>query len=70
MNRIFISKPLFCLSKKYYATGEVAIEFIIQDNQDISSHINLTVKDTQLAEEFKLKEYYDVSFTSKEKEVV
>mgnify|MGYP001600839187 FL=1 len=57
-----LSKPLYCLSKKYYAGGEVVIEFVTLDNRGNSAKIEAAFKTKEEAEFFELKKEYSVDF--------
>jgi len=59
---IELDKPLYVLSKKYYAGGEVVIEFVTLDNRDNFAKMEITFKDKQEAEKFELKKEYYVDF--------
>ena len=60
---IKLKEPLFVLSKKYYAGGEVVIEFIVLNNQKVNVVMTLTFKTKEEADIFELKKEYQVEFT-------
>ena len=58
-----LTKPFYVLSKKYYAGGEVTIEFVVLDNdKEISANLIITFKDRATADLFELRKEYDISF--------
>lgn len=57
-----LEKPVFVLSKKFYAGGEAAIELMILDNKTASANITLTFKDNKLAENLELGKEYSLIF--------
>jgi hypothetical protein len=59
---IALKKPLYCLSKKYYAGGEVVLEFITLDNKDDCAKAELTFKTKEIADMFDLKKEYEIKF--------
>ncbi|MFH1231365.1 MAG: hypothetical protein V1709_07715 [Planctomycetota bacterium] len=61
ISEINILEPLLVLSKKYYAGGEVVIEFITPENKEINSHVEITFKKSE--DVFKLGQKYRVTFT-------
>lgn len=63
---ITLQKPLFVLSKKYYAGGEVVIEFVTLDNKNDYAKLELTFKDIGSADMFELKKEYELIFKPKE----
>lgn len=62
MDKITFPKPLYALSRKEYASGEVVWEFIVRDNRQNSANISLTLKEEGAVDKFKLREEYLVSF--------
>lgn len=63
--QIILNQPLFVLSKKYYAAGEVVIEFITQDNKENNYRAELTFRNSAEADLFELGKEYQVSFQPK-----
>ncbi len=57
-----LDKPLFVLSKKYYAGGEVVIELITLDNKNDCAKVELTFKNKEAADFFELKKEYSLTF--------
>ena len=64
---IRLVKPLYVLSKKYYAGGEVVIEFITLDNRDTNCKMEMTFKNKIDADQFELKKEYCVNFSLAER---
>lgn len=64
---IKLAKPLFVLSKKYYAGGEVVVEFITLDNKDNCAKVEMTFKNKEEADRFELKKEYYAAFTLAER---
>lgn len=64
---IKLEKPLFILSKKYYAGGEVVIEFITLENKEDNAKIEMTFKNKEDADRFELKKEYYAAFTLAER---
>jgi hypothetical protein len=56
-----IPEPLFCFSKKYYAGGEIVIEFITQENKEVDTRVEVTCKKGE--DVFQLKKKYRIVFT-------
>lgn len=57
---ITIQELLLVLSKKYYASGEIVVEFITPENKEINTRIEITLKkDKDL---FQLGKKYKVTF--------
>ena len=59
---IEITKPLYALSRKEYAGGEVVYEFIVMNNIDVDAKFFLTLKQGEEVRLFKLGKEYDVGF--------
>lgn len=61
-----LKEPLYLLSKKYYAGGEVTLEFLIINNKELTANMNLTLKDKLVADLFELGQNYEIEFKKKE----
>jgi len=64
MEQLELKEPVFILSKKDYATGEVTFEGVIVDNSKLNLQLILTFKDPQDADKYflKLSQKYKIYF--------
>lgn len=67
MIEITLPKPLYVLSRKEYASGEVVFEFIIKDNTNISAVLSLTLRGEGAINWFKIGKEYDIGFKPRQK---
>lgn len=68
IQEINILSPLSVFSKKYYAGGEIVIEFITPQNEEMNTRIEITFKKGE--DLFKLGKKYRVTFTQIEEQEV
>lgn len=61
LSEINILEPLLVFSKKYYAGGEIVIEFITPNNDEMNTRVEVTFKNGE--DVFKLRKKYKVAFT-------
>ena len=65
---LILERPFYVLSKKYYAGGEITIEFVILENKATNANLTITFKNNEeMAELFRLGKEYKLSFTQIEK---